>query len=372
MDSQIALSSCKDYSAVNVQQAVRQAVELLGGIQRFIKPGSRVLLKPNLLTAREPETGIVTHPEIVRAVIRLLKQINAKIYLGDSPSSWTVKEKNTELLWEKTGVKQVAEQEQVELVRFRQSRWQDKFPLTTWLDEVDSVVSLPKFKTHDLTILTGAVKNLFGLIPGRYKIELHKKYFSPKAFAGMLVDLYEAVKPSLTIVDGVLALEGEGPSSRGIKRNVGVIVAGRDCVSIDSVLAFIMGLNPEDILTTKEASRRQLGISALRDIQILGQQPGLFTGGPFKLPLTNFKYHAPKFFVEFFKKVIRFYPFIDPQICTKCGVCINACPVKVIKEQNGILSIDYSGCISCFCCQEVCPSAAIGIKRSLVANLLRL
>ncbi len=372
MASAVALVKCAGYYPSSVEQSIREAIGLLGGIDKFVKPNSRVLIKPNLLMAREPESGIVTHPEVVRAVIHLLKDINAQIYVGDSPSAWEQRVEVIQSVWEKSGVKQVAQQEKVELVGFDRSRWYGKFPLTTWLTQVDYLISLPKFKTHDLTILTGAIKNLFGLVCGMYKVELHKRYFSPMAFARMLVDLYEIAPPTLTIVDGVLALEGEGPATRGRTRYVNLIAAGTDCVSIDSILALIMGLKPEDILTTQEAAQRNLGSAQIKDIQILGEELSAFQGAPFKLPITTFKYRIPKPIIELVRRFICFYPVIDLGLCSRCGACINICPQQVIKQKDDTIIIDYSGCISCFCCQEVCPAAAISIKRSITAKLLKL
>ena len=373
MTSTVALVKCNDYSSSFVEQSVREAVNLLGGIDKFIKPNSRVLIKPNLLTAKGPESGIVTHPEVVRAAIHLLKGVNAKIYVGDSPSPWYGDTRQIEKIWEISGIKKVAEQEKVELVRFNQSRWHGKFPLTTWLSRVDYLVSLPKFKTHNITILTGAIKNLFGLIPGLYKIELHKRFFSSKIFARMLVDLYEIVCPTLTIIDGVFALEGDGPGSKGEVRELGLIAAGNDCVSIDSILALIMGLKPEEILTTREAAKRNLGNARIEDIQLLGKQLSSFQGECFKLPATALQYRVSKPIAELVSRFIYFYPHIDSRLCSRCSACIKVCPQGVIKQRNdGEITIDYPGCISCFCCQEICPNAAISIKGSLIAKLLRL
>ena len=373
MTSTVALVKCNDYSPSFVEQAVRQAVSLLGGVDRFIKPNSRVLIKPNLLSAKGPESGIVTHPEVVRATIHLLKEINAKIYVGDSPSPWYGDARQVEKVWGASGIKEVAEQEKVELVRFDQSRWHKEFPLTTWLSRVDYLVSLPKFKTHNITILTGAIKNLYGLIPGLYKIELHRRYFSANVFARMLVDLYEIVSPALTIVDGVFALEGEGPGSKGEVRKLGLIAAGNDCVSIDSILSLIMGLKPEEILTTQEAAKRNLGNARIEDIQVLGKQLSSFQGERFKLPVTALQFRIVKPIAELVSRLICFYPRIDSRLCSRCSACIKVCPQGVIKQGNeAAITIDYSGCISCFCCQEICPNAAINIRRSLIAKLLRL
>lgn len=372
MKSEVALVRCADYSADEVERAIRQAVGLLGGIEKFVKPRSRVLLKPNLLTAREPEAAITTHPHIVRQVIRILKDIGARIYLGDSPSVWLDESIDEGIIWEKTGMKQVAQEEGAELVKFSRSRWRGKFPLTTCLEKADYFISLPKFKTHDLTILTGAIKNLFGLIPGRYKVELHKMHFTPQLFARMLVDLYQTVQPVLTIVDGVTALEGEGPGSRGRARSLGLIAAGVDCVGIDSVLAFVMGLKPEDILTTREAARRRLGNSRMQDILIRGEELSAFAGRPFKLPVTTFKYRMSRPVIELIRRLVRFYPYVDVSLCSGCAACISACPVNVIERKGGKAVIDCSGCIACFCCQEACPEGAISVKRSFIARLIKI
>ena len=372
MDSKVALVRCVDYTALSVEQAIRQAISFLGGIDRFINPNSSVLIKPNLLMAQEPDTGIDTHPEFVRAVIHLLKDIDSRIYLGDSSSALHGEGEDIRLVWEKSGIKQIAEQEGVELVAFTESRWQDKFPLTNWLTKVDYLVSLPKLKTHNLTILTGAIKNLFGLIPGKYKIELHKRYFAPRDFAGMLVDLYEICRPALTIVDGILALEGDGPARKAERRELGLVAAGVDCVAIDSVLALIMGLKPEDILTTQEASGRNLGNAWAGNIQILGEELGSFSGAPFKLPKATLAYKIPRPVQELARALIRFYPRIDKRLCLGCQACIGICPQKAIKQTGDKISIDYRNCIACFCCQEACPAGAISTEASLLARLLRL
>ena len=372
MSSKVALVRCKDYSPPLVEQAVRQAVNVLGGIDRFVKPNSRVLIKPNLLMAKEPEFGITTHPEVVRAVVRILKEINCKMIIGDSPSAWGKQIENVDAVYEKTGIKQVAQEQGIEIVRFDKSRWRKNFPLTTWLDECDYFISIPKLKTHHVTVLTGAIKNLFGLVPGIYKMELHKRHCERDNFAKILVDIYEQAKPALTVVDGIVAMEGNGPATRGKLRNTGLLLAGSDCVALDSVLSLIMGLNPFDILTNKEAAQRRQGIADINSIQILGDRLQDVVGQPFKLPATSIKRNIPKPIINIAKKLILFYPKINLNNCNCCEACIQSCPEKIISIKNNRIVIDYSRCIHCFCCHEVCPNAAIGINRSLIAKLLRL
>lgn len=201
MNSKISIVRCNSYEQTLVCEKVREAIELIGGIASFIKPESRVLIKPNLLMAKEPAFGIDTHPEVVRAVVKILKDINCKIFIGDGPSVWGNQAENVDTVYERSGIKKVSEEEGVELVKFEHKRWRGKFPLTTWLDNCDYLVNIPKFKTHDLTLLTGAIKNLFGLVWGTYKTELHKNYFNLNDFAKILVDIYEEAKPALTVLD---------------------------------------------------------------------------------------------------------------------------------------------------------------------------
>jgi len=370
MKARLAITKCPDYDSQRVLSSVRRAIELAGGIGSFIRPHSKVLVKPNLLMASSPDAGIVTHPEVVRAVIRILKETGCRVYLGDGPSVWGKEAENLDNVYEQTGIKAVARQEQVELVRFDKRRWRGKFPLTTWLDDCDGFVSIPKFKTHSLTTLTAGIKNLYGLVSGTYKTELHKKYFEKEDFAGILVDIYEIAKPSLTVVDAITAMEGEGPGTSGKTLDLGLVLAGSDCLAIDSVLATIAGLKPEDILTNKEAARRGLGAWQLDSIEIAGEKLTDIGIRPFILPAAAISRRMiPKPIVDFLKNRLKFYPLIDHKLCVRCGVCAQICPQKVIVMRNNRMTIDYRNCISCFCCQESCPHAAIRIRKSLVARI---
>lgn len=372
MNTRVSILRCNGYEPSLVSEKVKQAIDLLGGISSFIKPQSRVLVKPNLLMAKEPLCGIDTHPEVVRAVIKVLKEINCKIFIGDGPSVWGNQAENIDAVYERSGIKAICEEEAVELVKFENKRWREKFPLTTWLDNCDCLVNVPKFKTHDLMVLTGAIKNLFGLVWGIHKTELHKKYFNLNDFAGILVDIYQEVKPALTVIDGIVAMEADGPATSGKLRQENLLLAGSDCLAIDSILALIMGLKPHDILTNQEASRRGLGTSDIQSITILGEKLADVIGEPFILPATSFKKNLPPFIVNTAKRLIKYHPRVERDNCIRCAACIQACPAKVIKMSKRGIVFDYSGCISCFCCQEACPASAIKIKKSLFARLIGL
>ncbi|MFZ2938532.1 MAG: DUF362 domain-containing protein [Candidatus Omnitrophota bacterium] len=371
--SQLSIIKCDSYNTSLVLPAVKQAVDLLGGIMHFIKPQSRVLVKPNLLMAKSPEFGITTHPEVVRGVVRILKEINCKIFVGDGPSVWGRYIEDVHQVYELTGIAEVCRQEEVELVEFNKRRMRDKFPLTSWLDDCDYLVNIAKFKTHNLTLLTGAIKNLFGLVSGTFKAELHKHYFDSYDFARLLVDIYQEAAPSLTIVDGIVALEGDGPATSGKIRRVNLLLAGVDCVALDSVLALIMGVEPFDVLTTKEAEQRGLGKSDINSISILGEKLESVIAEPFLLPSTSLlRKKIPKLLIELAKKLIKYYPCVERDNCISCAACIEACPNKIISMKDNAIVFDYSKCIACFCCQEACPNSAIKVKKSLVAKMIGL
>jgi len=373
MNSKVSIVKCNDYEPGRVFEAARHAVNLIGGISAFIRPQSRVLVKPNLLMAKEPEFGITTHPEVVRAVIKLLKEINCKIFVGDGPSVWGKYIENVDGVYEITGIKRVCHEEGVELVRFEKRRMREKFPLTTWLDDCDYLVNLPKLKTHDFTILTGAIKNLFGLVWGTYKTELHKNYFDINDFSKILVDIYQEAKPALTLVDGVVALEGDGPATGGKLRNLNLVLASSDCVALDSIMALVMGIKPFDILSTREAHKRGLGAADINSISVSGEKMEEIIGKPFLLPTPSaLKKKIPPPIVKIAKKLIRYYPCVEQDNCIKCAACIDACPTKAINMRNDRIVINYSKCIACFCCQEACPASAIKVKKSILAKMIGL
>ncbi|MFA4843097.1 MAG: DUF362 domain-containing protein [Candidatus Omnitrophota bacterium] len=373
MSAKVAIVKCLSYDQGLVEQKFREAVDLIGGIEGFIKPHSKVLVKPNLLMAKEPQFAVTTHPEIVRAGVRLLKETGCRVIVGDGPSVWGGYIEDVDDVYARTGIKKVCQEEGVELVRFDKRRMRQKFPLTTWVDECDHILSLPKFKTHEFMLLTGAIKNLFGLVSGTYKTELHKNYFEKEDFAKILVDIYEEAKPSLTIVDGILAMEGDGPGTGGKIRQANIILASKDCVALDSVLALIMGIGQFEVLSTKEAAHRGLGAADINSICVLGEKLQDVIGEPFLLPATSaLRKHIPKPIINLAKKLIKYYPCAERDNCIQCAACIAACPNKAINMVKDRVIFDYKKCIACFCCQEVCPASAIKVKKSLFARFVGL
>jgi uncharacterized protein (DUF362 family)/Pyruvate/2-oxoacid:ferredoxin oxidoreductase delta subunit len=369
MKSQVSILKCSTYEPGEVMKTVRGSLQLLGGIASFVKPGSSVLVKPNLLVARAPECGITTHPEVVRAVVRILKENSCKVHIGDGPALFGSQARGVEEVYEATGMVGVAREEGVELVKFDKARWRGKFPLTTWLDKCDYLISLPKFKTHQMTTLTGGIKNLFGLVSDIYKKELHIRYFHAEEFARVLVDIYEQARPALTLVDCIIGLDGDGPGSSGRLRRNDFLLVGSDCVAIDAILASVMGIAPEEVLTTREAALRGLGVADIDSISILGERLSDIAAGDFQLPTTSGVRNIPRPIVRLAKRMIKFYPCVEDHKCIRCATCVKACPNQAVQMRNKRIVFNYTRCISCFCCQEACPASAIKIKKSLLAKI---
>lgn len=373
MKPQVSIVKCVSYDSVLVEAAVRKSLDLIGGITKYIKPGSRVLVKPNLLMAKEPEFAIDTHPEVVRAVIRVLKDIDCRILVGDGPCAWAKVINEVDEVYKRSGMTKVCEEEGVELVKFDKRRMREKFPLTTWLDNCDHLISIPKFKTHEITLLTGAIKNLFGLVPETFKTELHKNYFQVNDFSNILVDIYAEAKPALSIIDGITAMEGDGPGTSGQVRNLGLLLAGNDCVALDSLMAKIMGIEPRDVLTNKIASERGLGVADINSIELFGESLEDLKVKPFTLPSSSWlRKRVPKLVVSLAKLLIRHYPGILRKNCTHCSSCIKMCPNECITMRECGIVFDYRKCIGCFCCQEACPSKAIEVRKSLFTKIMGL
>jgi uncharacterized protein (DUF362 family)/Pyruvate/2-oxoacid:ferredoxin oxidoreductase delta subunit len=367
MRSKVSIVRARTYDPKEVSAAVRRAVDLLGGMSDYVKKGEKILLKPNVLSAKPPESGVDTHPEVLRAVAGLVKEAGAEIVVGDSPGGFYFKESDS--TYEAAGIKRVCEEEGLRLAPFDRACNVNGIPLACVAKEVDGIISIPKMKTHNLTTITGAVKNSYGMAVGLYKAQCHFKAPRPKEFAEYIVNVFECAVPRLVIMDGVVAMEGGGPAAGGL-REAGLILAGNDCVACDAVFAALIGLSPLDIETTQEAHKRKLGEADLSRIEVLGEDIREAKLRNFKLPETSVFIRIPKPILKLLAGRIKFRPKIDDGICEKCRICAKSCPAGCITVEEEGSDIDYKKCVNCFCCLELCPYKAISIERSLLARLL--
>jgi uncharacterized protein (DUF362 family)/Pyruvate/2-oxoacid:ferredoxin oxidoreductase delta subunit len=363
MKSAVSIVRCQNYDEEKVLSSLRQSIDLIGGIQNFVKKASRVLLKPNLLYGKSPEKAVTTHPSVVRGMIQIVREAGGVPCIGDSPSVGGLMRTA-----EKAGLKAVADEMKCPLVEFNKpvlpSKGGGKIFRQLEIDQAvldaDVIINLPKWKTHTQMLLTLGVKNLFGCVPGPRKPLWHLRAGeSRKAFAQILLDLYRVVQPSLTILDGVIGMEGNGPGS-GDPVPLGLILASKDALSIDLVVCDLLGIPRKSIPTNQVAFEDGMGRDS---IEIVGESIEASKISSFKLPpLFGISWNLPGFMRRALKNALTSKPWIDDQLCEECGRCTEICPPKALKKRGEGLTFDYEECIRCFCCQEVCSSGAISIK----------
>lgn len=326
--------------------------------------GARVLVKPNVLGPWTADAGVTTHPSVVGAIVRALEARGAgRIMVGDNPGLRGYAE--NERCFRTCGLMEAAGGHYVNLgkspVKVKLgSRYADEVTVSREVLDCDILVSVPKFKTHALTMITGAVKNTFGYIVGAEKALLHAAATSPEKFSEAVVDVYAVRPPDLSIMDAVVCMEGKGPSGGGL-REAGKLIASDNAVCLDAVMCAMIGVAPEKIHMLRIARARELGETDLSAIRVDGQigridgfaMPGTFTAGLFGFVIHRFVF-----------PYLRTKPRFDMKRCTRCRACYELCPVRAIGWDDGpVLSRDK--CISCFCCMESCPSNAVELRGAL-------
>lgn len=373
MAAKVVLKYCPDYTA-NVEEALRTALHELGGMSAFVKPGQRVLLKVNLLMKKRPEEAVTTHPAVVETVVRLVQEAGGVPVIGDSPGGpYTVHALRA--IYARSGLKEVAERTGAQLnedvdqitVPHPEGKIVKSLTVTKSVTDADVVITLSKLKTHGMMTYTGAVKVLFGVIPGLLKAEYHLKMPDIMDFARLLLDISEWVKPALNIMDGVVGMEGNGPSA-GQPRNIGALLVSTDPYALDVVAADLIGLKPEKVPTIRAARERGL-VSSLDEIELKGDDRSLWRIKDFKLPKSvsiNFldMVPLPVSVRQFVLDRLRPRPLFQHEQCIGCRDCVNSCPPQALSlNEQGRPVVDLEACIRCFCCQELCPRQAVEIVR---------
>jgi uncharacterized protein (DUF362 family)/Pyruvate/2-oxoacid:ferredoxin oxidoreductase delta subunit len=384
MTPQVAIVKCPDYQQPAVDRAVRESIDLLGGISQFVQPGQKVLLKANLLSATPPERGIVTHPAVVEAMVKLVQEAGGLPLIADSPgSSVPYTEAGLRRTYQASGLLEVAERTGAALnwdTSYEEIPYPEGFLLKR-LEvikpalEADVIISMPKLKTHVLTTFTGATKNLFGVVPGIAKAVFHARMRNLTHFALMLLDITSLVKPALVLMDAIVGMEGDGPSS-GHLRDVGAVLASRDSVALDAVATSIIGFDPLKVPTLREAAARGLWTGKVEDIETLGASVDEVLVPDFQPPSTSPREDVTifnPFFTRHFGPLITEHFTLKPVPqrgrCIACGDCVAGCPQRVITIVDSLAVIDYGGCIRCYCCHELCTERAIDLERSWLGSL---
>ncbi len=374
----VSIVRLASYEPAAVERALRAVLEPLGGMGGFVTPGMRVVLKPNLLLPSAPERAICTHPEILRAVARLAHAHGASVVeLTDSPGVGTATRCTRRLgLGGDAPLAVFDADEGVDVsppgATFHRLR------LIRRLLDADLVINLPKAKTHGQMVMTAAVKNSFGAVVGMEKAQWHfRAGKNPADFARLLLHIHTLVAPKLSILDGVIGMEGNGPSG-GEPRLLGVLMAATDAHALDAVLARIWGLAPSQVFTL--AAAREMGLlPEPQGIEVAGPHPDALRPRPAwrmarLVPLRGFG--GPAWFNAAVERLMRLQPRVVDETCSGCGECGEVCAAGAItlvpakKGDNRRVVIDCERCIACFCCQEMCPQGAIEVSAGLLARLL--
>ena len=376
---EVSLARCDSYDETQVRKAIEASLAPIGGLGSVVKKGDSVLIKPNLLAAKPPEAAATTHPALVKVVVRMVQELGAVPVVGDSPGGRSTLT-SYETVLKSTGMRQVIDETGCESVRFDDEKVEvftesakayKKLKLAKAVMDADVIISLPKMKTHTLAYFTGAVKMLYGYLPGPIKTEYHLHTARDVGlFADLLLDLHEARKPDITIMDAVVGMEGAGPQ-HGSPRKVGLIMASKSCTALDFVASAVAGFEPLKVPTVKKAYERRIGPGSMTDITVYGGPIEPLIIKDFQKPPTMPVEHVPPILLHTLRRIVSHRPGIDGSKCVKCGICARDCPPKAITLRKGAVpAIDYGTCIRCYCCQELCPEGAVYVAKPLVRRLI--
>jgi uncharacterized protein (DUF362 family)/Pyruvate/2-oxoacid:ferredoxin oxidoreductase delta subunit len=376
-NNKVSIVSCSDYDLQHVRNALFDALAPINGLD-FVKPGMRVAIKANLVAAMQPQQAGTTHPALLAALTQLLIERGASVIIGDSPGGLYTPSALRHV-YRTCGLTQAAEigavlneDCSIEQIQFPQGHTARQFSCTGYLCHVDAIINFCKLKTHGMLRFSGAVKNLFGTIPGTMKPEYHFRYTSQDAFCNMLIDLNEYFKPALCLCDAVWAMEGNGPTA-GHPRQVGTLLASRSPYALDEAAVQMIGLAPQSVGTIAAARARGLidpdALSLCGDaahLQIADfQQADGRRGLQFETSSA-----AGRMLSGTMERLLRTRPALHASMCIGCGKCKNICPAHAITMREHKPHINRKLCIHCFCCQEFCPQGALYVHRSGVARLL--
>ncbi|MBB6214581.1 uncharacterized protein (DUF362 family)/Pyruvate/2-oxoacid:ferredoxin oxidoreductase delta subunit [Anaerosolibacter carboniphilus] len=376
----VSLVRCEDYAYEKVKEAIQQSLKHLGGIEKYIQPGDKVLLKLNLLMKKRPEEATTTHPSFAKALAEILRDYGADVIIGDSPGG-PFNESALRGVYKACGIEEIAKDVGAKLnyntgvveIKNENGLLLKKITAIEVLKEVDKVISVSKLKTHGMMMFTGAVKNMFGIVAGLEKAEYHVRMPNNVDFSNALVDICLASKPILSFMDGIVGMEGAGPSA-GEPRKIGAVIASESPYHLDVVATSMIGLTPTKVPTIQRCVERGLCLGNLQDIELIGGVIEEFIMKDFKIPeirgLDLLEGKLPKFLRDILNELMQPKPIFAHDRCVGCSDCAENCPPRVIEMKDKKPNVRLDECIRCFCCQELCPVKAVEIHRPLLMKLL--
>jgi uncharacterized protein (DUF362 family)/Pyruvate/2-oxoacid:ferredoxin oxidoreductase delta subunit len=356
-----------EYEYPGLKPIISEMLDAILGERNLTK--ARVLIKPNFLSPAKPEKAIVTHPLVVRAAVEYVLEKGGRPLVADSPGMGSF-----ERILKEGGFKDAFDplNRHVEFKPFKTTVKMDIGEPFGLIDiarravEADVVINLAKLKTHTQMLLTLGVKNLFGCIVGFKKPEWHMRSgVDRNMFARLLVQIYQTINPAVTLVDGILALEGQGPGRRGKPRHIGVLIGSCSAPSADMAICKMLGIDPNTLPTLSAA--KELGVLD-GDLEIIGDFTEISN---YKLPELGPLTLGPKFLQKYMRKHLIQRPVVEPEICKMCSECWKICPAGAITPYEEIIGFDYDRCIRCYCCIEVCPHGALQAVETLPGRLVR-
>ena len=377
----VSLRSCNSYKYEEVKSQVDKLINDLGGLEKYIKRDSKVFIKLNLVIKKKPDEVATTHPMVLKVIAEKLLELGCKVIVGDSPGGPYTKS-SLKGVYKTCGIEEVCEELGIELnydisevkVENPNGKILKYMTVIKPIVDADHVINICKLKTHAMATFTGGVKNLFGVIPGVSKAEYHFKMPEVVDFTEALVDICSYVSPSLTIMDGVIGMEGEGPTA-GVPRKIGVLLGSESPYAIDVVACNIINLDPNKVPTIQRCVEREFIEKDFSDVCVLGERLEDKVIKNFKISsnrsISFLRGIVPKSVEIFVNKKIVGKPVINYKECVKCGECSRVCPPKVISMENKGPVINLDHCIRCFCCHELCPKKAVDLKRPFVFRFLK-
>lgn len=378
MADKVSVIRCESYS--DCRAAIDEALSYIGGMSAYVKKGDRVLIKPNYVAKRRPGDAATTHPAFLHAVIRSAEEAGGIVTVAESPGG-AYNAAALRSVYKECGAYEAIEGTNAVLntdCSFSDAQLPDGKTIRSAqiIDPVlnaDVIISLPKLKTHAMTAYTGAVKNLFGVIPGTHKAEMHFRLKDREPFCSMLVDLCERVRPALSIMDGIWGMEGDGPTS-GTSRHMGLVLASANPHALDLAACEMIGYTPDEVATVKEAVGRGLIPKSADGLEIMGERLRDVLIHDVVKPKSHFNLlqllNLPPKLNSFVEGLLASRPKPDYSMCIGCGECARDCPPKAIRMVDKRPVIDKGECIRCFCCQELCPVHAMKIHRSIVNKFM--
>lgn len=371
MSLPVSLQGLADYDPGRVHDTLQRLLEPLGGIHSYVKSGQKVLVKPNMLAGKAPHKAVTTHPEIVRQVILLVQGAGGEVLVGDSPGLG-----KPEIVARKCGILKVVEETGARFAPFDESvpinltsGTFHHLEIAREALDADVIINLPKLKTHQMMGYTGAVKNMFGLVVGMRKVRLHLQAGTDKAFfALMLLELAERCPPTLSIMDAVVGMQGNGPGN-GDPVQLGALLASPSPLALDTVATAMVNLPERRVWTQRVARQTGRQGTALVELELHGEPLANLQTTRFRpAQSADINFGLPTPLKNLLKNAVSAQPEIT-SVCRRCGHCVTHCPPQAMVLAAGSIEIDYGRCIRCFCCHELCPYGAIATRQGLLLRL---